>query len=352
MRSSAFRVRLRAVFLAGLLFSSLRFACAIIPITTPPIDSDRDGLSDQLEQKLLLQFSPNFMIGENDCAGSPAEFRAHVVRPTLIDSSGSIYGQVFPSKAVSGESRTVEIHFYHLWDRDCGAHGHPLDTEHVSVLVRATGNDLETATWKALYWYAAAHENTVCDVSQVSRASTLQAEDRGPKVWISPGKHASYLSETLCHAGCGADRCDKMTPLKTGSIINLGEPETPMNGSVFIASAEWPLKSKMASSNFSAESLARLSQMPASDIAWVNPGKHPAQGIIANSSTVEEAIAESGHNTTDAVSLAGDSTGNALGKSTRNTKNALAKSARNVAHALGMHGNDEKQTKPKTPRSQ
>src|ERR1039458_10862833 len=38
------------------------------------IDSDADGLSDALEQRLLEQFAPRFMVGRNDCSGLPAEF--------------------------------------------------------------------------------------------------------------------------------------------------------------------------------------------------------------------------------------------------------------------------------------
>ena len=40
------------------------------------VDSDGDGLSDALEQALLEQFRPQFMIGRGDCAKVPAEFLA------------------------------------------------------------------------------------------------------------------------------------------------------------------------------------------------------------------------------------------------------------------------------------
>src|SRR5215467_6738015 len=81
--------------------------------------------------------------------------------------------------------------------------------------------DLSSATWKAVYWYAAAHENTVCDVSQIARASTLHAEDHGARIWVSPGKHASYFNEMLCQRGCGADRCEDMTAMVPLQVINL-----------------------------------------------------------------------------------------------------------------------------------
>lgn len=298
------------------------------------LDSDRDGLSDALEQALLVQFAPAFMVGQKDCAHLPAEFQPEANQPVLKADNGTIYGQVFPARTSTAEKPLVEIHFYHLWDQDCGAHGHPLDTEHVAALVQPSSNDLLHARWKALYWYAAAHENTVCDVSQIARASTLKAEDQGAEVWISPDKHASYLNENLCQGGCGADRCKDMVPLHQARLINLGEIDHPMNGSTFIMSSRWPLAGKMSASNFPADSIARLEQMPESEIAWFNAGRHPVQGVIAVSSSTEDALATSGHNTTAAISVADESTGDALQKSYRNTVHALGTSARHVGDAL------------------
>jgi len=170
------------------------------------IDSDGDGLSDTLEQRLLEQFAPSFEIAAHDCSDRPAAFTPNVKLASVQAEDGTIYGQAFPVRAEES-AQQVELHFYHLWRTDCGEHGHPLDAEHVAVLVRASGDE-----WKARYWYAAAHEQTVCDVSQIARASTLQAENKGARVWISPGKHASYLDPRLCRAGCGADACEQMVP--------------------------------------------------------------------------------------------------------------------------------------------
>jgi hypothetical protein len=232
------------------------------------IDSDLDGISDALEQALLLQFAPAFMVDRHDCSRLPAEFTPGLPTPTVKAEDGTIYGQVFPAKSLRGDLPSAEIHFYHLWRSDCGPHGHPLDTEHVAVLVTASDRNLATAKWKAVYWYAAAHEDTVCDVSQIARASTLHAEQTGPTVFVSPGKHASYFNETICHAGCGADKCVDMVALPPARIINLGEPGHSMNGSVFIASTQWPLAGKMSNSNFSTEPIARLNQLPDTEIAW------------------------------------------------------------------------------------
>jgi hypothetical protein len=125
-----------------------------------------------------------------------------------------------------------------------------------------------------------------------------------------------------------------MTFLPRGKLINLGEPGHPMNGSLFISSNRWPVAIKMAETNFPAQPVARLNQLPDTDIAWFNAGRHPAQGIIAISSSTEGAIAEGGHSTTTAVSVAGDSTGSSLQKSYRNTAHALGTTARHLGSAL------------------
>ena len=270
------------------------------------------------------------MVSPHDCSNLPGEFVPDHTAPEVKAENGTIYGQVFPARGSSEREPLVEIHFYHLWKQDCGAHRHPLDAEHVSVLVRAAGADLSSAHWKAIYWYASAHENTVCDVSQIARASTLHAEDHGAQVWISAGKHASYLNETLCQRGCGADRCDSTTELPPAALINLGEPGHSMDGSLFIASSLWPLAEKMSVTNFPPEPIARLNQLPDTDIAWFHPGRHPAQGVIAISSSTAGSLATSGQHTDTAISLAQDSTGNALQKSYRSTVRALDRSARFV----------------------
>lgn len=321
---------------------------------TAHVDADQDGLSDALEQSLLVQFRPTFIVGKQDCSDIPGEFRRGVEKPEPVTENGTIYGQVSPSKTSVGLP-TAEIHYYHLWRRDCGAHGHPLDTEHVSVLVRASDSHIASATWKALYWYAAAHEHTVCDVSQIARASTLHAEDHGAQVWISPGKHASYLNQALCQGGCGADKCVNMIALAPGKLINLGEVGAPMNGSLFISSTAWPLAGKMATTNFPAGPVARLNQLPDSDIAWFNAGRHPARGVIAVSSSTGQAIASGGQNTTSAISVAGDSTSTAVSTAGGSTGDALQKSYRNTMHALGTSARHVGETlhitpKPDTPQ--
>jgi uncharacterized protein GlcG (DUF336 family) len=90
----------------------------------------------------------------------------------------------------------------------------------------------------------------------------------------------------------------------------------------------------MSSTNFPAETIARLEVMPRNDVALFNPGRHPAQNVIAVSGSTGGAILNSGENTTGAIGVAGDSTGNALEKSYRTTKHALGRSIHSVGEAL------------------
>lgn len=307
----------------------LSFVCA----AQAPLDSDHDGLSDELEQRLLAQFTPKLMIGQQECSVAPAEFAAGIAVPKALADNGTIYGQAFP---LTGAEPTVELHYYHLWRTDCGPHGHALDAEHVSVMVRGTGESAESAKhWRAAYWFAAAHEDTVCDVSQITRASTLKAEEHGAMVWISPGKHASYLNATLCKAGCGADRCESMKAEPVLAVVNLGELKMPMNGAMWSSSKEWPLAAKMSVSDFPAEPVARLETLPDTDIAWFHPGKHPAQGVIAISGKTAGAIGGAGNNTANALGTSGDNTATAISLARDKTGNALSRSFHATTHALG-----------------
>ena len=155
---------------------------------TQNTDTDRDGIPDQQEQALLERFRPTFMISGSDCAVRPAQFKADQADPNVVAADGTIYGQVFPV----AESR-IEIHYYTLWAKDCGRMKHPLDAEHVSVLLSMNyqGEPEE------IYWYAGAHEQTSCDMSSGKRA---ESPTKGrPVIWSSSVKHALYLHLLIFH---------------------------------------------------------------------------------------------------------------------------------------------------------
>jgi hypothetical protein len=312
------------------------------------VDTDHDGLPDALENALLARFSPQFFISAEDCSAQPALFEPDVLIPTVASDNGTIYGQAFPAKNHTGD---IELHFYHLWRRDCGEMGHRLDAEHVSVLLRrnalqgSTNGPQDAANWKAVYWYAAAHEDTVCDASQITRAHTIGAETEGAHIWISAGKHASFLTEALCTHGCGGDRCIHMRALEIAQVLNIGEPGAPMNGAIWMSSPEWPLTDKLRRSDFPEPRIARLARLPATDVAWANPTKRPAQAAILGANAgiggaatgaraADTAMVVADNNTSSALGKATDNTGGALSSSYRGVRNALRKTARKTADFL------------------
>jgi hypothetical protein len=231
----------------------------------------------------------------------------------------------------------VELHYYHLWRRDCGEMSHDLDAEHVSALVaRENGSD-----WKALYWYAAAHENTVCDASQIASADTVDGEEHGARVWISRGKHASFLDPAICRGGCGGDNCRAVEPLVIASLINLGEPSRAMNGATWAASPRWPLAQKMRHSDFGNDRIDRADDANFPGIAWANPRKRQMRGAIlggnaafggttAGLHATGTALDQAGSNTVNGVSQASFGTGSALAKASHGTTKALRATARKL----------------------
>jgi hypothetical protein len=104
----------------------------------------------------------------------------------------------------------------------------------------------------------------------------------------------------------------------------------------------------MSETNFPAPAVARLGELPDSEIVWFNQGKHPKQGIIAISSTTGQAIEGGGRDTMSGISTAEDSSHNALHKSYRHTRHALGTTVRHVGKALGL----EKHPVPTAPPSE
>jgi hypothetical protein len=209
-------------------------------------DADADGLPDDFEQAILEKFRPTFKISGTDCNILPAEFLAGVSVPTVKAQNGTIYGEVF-IRGSGALGFFVEAHFYDLWEADCGyINSHSLDAEHVSVLIRAPDPTQPISEWHASQWYAGAHEDTLCDASQIASAAIIGAEDHGATFWIARGKHGAFFNQQACSiGGCGLDRCEASTVDLSPSPINLGELNTPLNGAVWTSSDRWPLAAKM-----------------------------------------------------------------------------------------------------------
>ncbi len=280
-------------------------------------DLDRDGLDDALEQKLLRQFLPVFLVSGGECDVAPAEFVAGAAEPRVAARNGTIYGQVLRRDAAR-----VEVHYYHLWGRDCGARGHDLDAEHVSALVRLDGV-LENGTEaRAEFWYAAAHEDTLCSSGSAARAVTVEAETRGPKVWISRGKHGSFLSAMACRKGCGGDKCEGGKALAVAGLVNIGEPGAAMNGATWAGSVKWPLRAKMGP-DFDEALVGRLA---ASDgVLELRGVLLPAQEMISGGGRAVTEVGGAQKRTTGAVVDAEGRTEKAISGSKKAVKDWLKK---------------------------
>ncbi len=288
--------------------------CSAAAMAQAPADTDRDGIPDAQEQALLEKFRPTFMISASDCAIRPARFEPDQITPQPAAADGSVYGQVFPVH----DSQNVEIHYYTLWDRDCGRIQHSLDVEHVAVLVR---ND-EAHGPEALYWYAGAHENTACEISSGARAAAIDAEHRGAKVWSSSGKHAMYLRKAMCNHGCGADSCEDAQELAPSSpVINVGEPGAPANGALWTASPQWGLAGKM-DSDFPPDIISRLEATSGESVITLR-GRSSVRGTIRESDTVLAAGSTGAQHTGAALDTANGHTSRSLGKATRATGRSL-----------------------------
>ena len=296
-----------------LLFITVVCLTACLPAAAQA-DSDHDGIDDVFEQQLLQTFRPKFFISKTDCSGVPARIKPGQPEPEVLAQDGTIYGQVFP---YAPDKALIEIHYYTLWSQDCGRMSHPFDVEHVSALVK-NGDPGP----KALYWYASAHEKTVCDISNGAHAAAVDAEQRGPAVWSSAGKHALYLRQEMCRGGCGADSCSDSVELgRDGPVVNLGALNAPSNDSDWVKSRAWILRDKM-DSDFSPEIVSRLQSSPADSVV-----------TLQGSSTVRGAI-QGGDATLDGVANGAGHTGSALGTADRHTSSSLATATRATGRSL------------------
>ena len=299
-------------------------------------DLDHDGLEDPFEQEILVRFLPEFRVSKTKCAGLPAEFLPDMLEPQPVALNGTIYGQVFPVSPGGLSGSFLEIHYYHLWSRDCGRFGHDLDTEHVSVLVRSDSPKVTASRWKAHYWYAAAHEGTLCDASNGAKATAIPGRDPAVTIWISSGKHASFLTENLCHrVGCGGDRCERMIPFSPGKIINLGEPGAPLNGAVWTASGSWPLAEKMTS-DFDDSVRLKLERLEREKVTFLNGPPPPFKALLLAGNKTIGAL-EKGQSETDAaLSIASRQTGRSVNRGLSEAGGFLQRSVKKVGKWLGI----------------
>lgn len=281
----------------------------LILLLSQAADFDGDGVADDVETAVLAQFRPRLLVSAGECDGLPAEFVPGAAEPKVLARNGTLYARATPSAVRPGQ--WLELHYYHLWGRDCGKRGHALDAEHLAVLVERAGDD-----WLARYWWAAAHEATICERSNAARAAWLKAEQQGAEVWVSRGKHASFLSRELCSWGCGGDSCEQMRAAPAGATINLGEKGALAAGMAWVESGLWPLREKFGPV-FSVELLERLDRAQSSRIVGRDGSMYPVQAIVLAGGETADGIGTGKQHTEKALSTAKSKTENALRKAAR-----------------------------------
>jgi hypothetical protein len=268
-----------------LLAAMLALAAVPGPRTSSAVmDVDRDGLDDRVEQRLIERFQPRLRVSKLDCAERPSAFVAETTRPIPAWPDGTIYARVHQVDRSAEPGAWIEVQYFHLWAQDCGWNAHALDVEHVSTLLRADSRDAAPDAWTARYWYAAAHQDTVCDASHGARAESLGAADRGAMVWIARGKHASYLTARRCRWGCGSDRCPESVELKPAALVNLGERDAPLNGATWVAWSGWPLGSRLQS-DFTPQVISRIDRAAPGQVVAVNDIKTVVKAFLTSTST-------------------------------------------------------------------
>jgi hypothetical protein len=184
----------------------------------------------------------------------------------------------------------------------------------VAVLLRAGSED-----WQAIAWYSAAHEATVCDVSETLPAAELGAESNGPAVWISSGKHASFLRLERCDGGCSHDSCEQMVAMPTAPLINVGEPGAPLHGAAWIDSDAWLLPGKMQSA-FADTTISALLEGNSPPLP---PHRTNAQALVTAGDYGLSAV-ELGADHTDSALVIGQAhAGDALATADRKAKNGV-----------------------------
>jgi hypothetical protein len=188
----------------------------------------------------------------------------------------------------------IELHFYHLWSRDCGRLGHDLDAEHLSAIVFAPAVSAPRAQWVAEAWYAAAHQGSACDASSGALASTLGDIGSGPHVFVSRGKHASYFDRGQCKWACGGDVCGEAGVLRPAAVVNIGERDAPLNGALWVHSRRWSLAEKL-SSDFDPSTRAKLDASKGRHVVpLMQQWRAPQSPVLAGDTAIDGLVIAAG----------------------------------------------------------
>jgi len=179
----------------------------------PELDTDGDGVSDALEAKVAAAYLPFFSVHPGD----------------KCNRHGLLY-RIAPHPK---EPKRLMMWVIALFEKDCGANGHPGDDETFGVVIDP---DLP-APAGILAVRAISHQNTPCQrittcgsCSGMTACTTaVRAGVQVPVVYASKDKHGTYsvlgtCSDLICDFG----GCTLAPTASTAPTLNAGEPNRPL----------------------------------------------------------------------------------------------------------------------------
>jgi hypothetical protein len=176
-------------------------------------DSDGDGISDAREAKIAADYLPFFSVHPGD------KCKTH----------GMLY-RIAPHPT---ESNRVMMWVIALFEKDCGANGHPGDDETFGVVIDPT----KPAPDGILAVRAISHQNTPCQrittcgscAGMAACSTAARGGAQVPVVYASRDKHGTYsvlgtCSDLICDfGGCKLEAVPDSAPR-----LNAGEPTKPL----------------------------------------------------------------------------------------------------------------------------
>lgn len=176
-------------------------------------DSDRDGISDELEEQVARHYFPFYSLAAHD----------------KCPNHGMLY-RVSPHP----HADLLIVRYVALYEYDCGMRGHPGDSEVFSTLVDPARPPPEGI----LAVRTIAHQGTLCEsVMTCGSVPGCRPCETGmrdgkpfPIVYASVNKHGGYLSEQVCNFSfvCDYGGCTRQARGDDPPMQNAGEPDAPM----------------------------------------------------------------------------------------------------------------------------
>ena len=174
------------------------------------VDRDLDGLDDAYELDMARRYLPFISCHPSEGCG----LSGLLVRVRPHPDNGAF----------------LHILYDHLYEHDCGLHGHIGDDEAFAITVDPS---LPPPTG-IVAMRAIAHQDSLpcqrvsnCGLCSTYAACITQAWQGAswPVVFTSRDKHAGYVDEGFCGLGSCLDACQLVTTPTEPVIVNAGEPD-------------------------------------------------------------------------------------------------------------------------------